>query len=171
VTAEIGLVASTASAEETRELAAALAALLVPADVVLLCGDLGAGKTTFTQGLACGLGITEPVTSPTFTLVRSYAGHWGDGRPMQLFHADVYRLDHTREILDLSLAELAEDDAAVVVEWGDAAAPTLAPDYLEVHISFGAADDDRYVVATTVGPRWEARRPAVGRLLAAAGGS
>jgi tRNA threonylcarbamoyladenosine biosynthesis protein TsaE len=171
VTIQVGPVASTASAEETRELAAALAPLLVPADIILLSGDLGAGKTTFTQGLARGLGITDQVTSPTFTLVRSYDGHWGDGRPMRLFHADVYRLEHRREILDLSLAELSEDDAAVVVEWGDAAAPTLAPDYLEIHISFGAADDDRHVVATTVGPSWEARRSAVRGLLAAAGGS
>jgi tRNA threonylcarbamoyladenosine biosynthesis protein TsaE len=149
----------------TQDLAAELAALLVPTDVVLLSGDLGAGKTTFTQGLARGLGVTEPVTSPTFTLVRAYDGRWSDGRAMRLLHADVYRLEHQQEILDLGLAELVEEGAAAVVEWGEAAAPALAPDYLEIRLSFGEYDDHRLIRARPVGSRWESRRAAIGRVL------
>jgi tRNA threonylcarbamoyladenosine biosynthesis protein TsaE len=165
VRAGLALTACSTSAATTQGLAAGLAALLVPTDVVLLSGDLGAGKTTFTQGLARGLGVTEPVTSPTFTLVRAYDGRWADGRPMRLLHADVYRLDHLQEIVDLGLAELVEEGAAAVVEWGEAAAAALAPDYLEIHLSFGEHDDHRLIRARPVGARWETRRAAVGRVL------
>jgi tRNA threonylcarbamoyladenosine biosynthesis protein TsaE len=167
VTVAVSLTACSASAETTRELAAGLAALLEPTDVILLSGDLGAGKTTFTQGLARGLGVAGPVTSPTFTLVRSYDGRWQDGRPMCLLHADVYRLDHLQEIIDLGLAELVEEGAAAVVEWGEAAAPALAPDYLEIHVSFASSDDHRVLRASPVGARWEARMAAVGEALGA----
>ena len=165
MTVGLSLVGCSTSPARTSEVGAALAALLGPADVILLCGDLGAGKTTFTQGLARGLRVAEQVTSPTFTLVRSYDGRWHDGRPMHLLHADVYRLEHLQEILDLGLAELVEEGAAAVVEWGEAAAPALAPDYLEIHLSFASADDHRCLRARPVGARWEARRDAVGRIL------
>lgn len=161
--------ACSSSAETTRDLAARLAAVLVPSDVLLLSGDLGAGKTTFAQGLARGLGVTELVTSPTFTLVRSYDGRWPAGGSMRLLHADVYRLDHLQEIIDLGLAELVEEGAAAVVEWGEAAAPVLAPDYLEIHFSFGSSDDGRLLRAWPVGARWETRRAAVGHALAPLG--
>ena len=102
----------TTSAEGTRAVAATLAPLLQPGDVLLLSGDLGAGKTVFTQGLAAALGVTEPVTSPTFTLAQSYQGR------MRLHHLDVYRLENLGEVLDLDLPELLDDDAVVCVEWG-----------------------------------------------------
>ena len=167
MTVGLSLEACSLSAAQTRALAAGLAALLVPTDVVLLSGDLGAGKTTFAQGLARGLGVAEEVTSPTFTLVRSYDGCWPDGRPMRLLHADVYRLEHLQEVLDLGLAELVEENAAAVVEWGEAAVPALAPDYLQIDLSFGSGDDHRRLRARLVGPRWEARRTAVARALGA----
>jgi len=124
------LVARTTSAEGTRSLAAALAPLARPGDVILLVGGLGAGKTTFAQGFARGLGIEGPVTSPTFTLVRQYRcpppPTPGPGPVVgQLLHADVYRLDTLGEVADLALPELVEDAAVALVEWGDVAAPVL----------------------------------------------
>jgi tRNA threonylcarbamoyladenosine biosynthesis protein TsaE len=115
-----------------KRLGGALARVLRPGDTVLLGGDLGAGKTTFTQGLASALGVREPVTSPTFVLVHSYrtAAGW------DLLHADVWRLGRLQEVLDLAIPEWLEDGAAVVVEWGELAAPALAPDCLHVAIDF-----------------------------------
>lgn len=111
----------TESAEGTRRLASGLARLARRGDTVVLAGSLGAGKTTFAQGFARGLGIEGPVTSPTFTLVRQYPCALGE-----LVHADVYRLDDLAEVSDLALAELAADGVALV-EWGDVAVPALPP--------------------------------------------
>jgi tRNA threonylcarbamoyladenosine biosynthesis protein TsaE len=122
---------STASPAETRALAGRLAALSRAGDVVLLMGDLGAGKTVFAQGFAGGLGVTGPVTSPTFALVRHY--RCGVDAPVsQLIHADVYRTGSIAEVADLALAELVEEDAVALVEWGDLAVPALGPSALEV---------------------------------------
>ena len=87
------LTAATSSVDETRALGAALAELARPGDVLLLCGDLGAGKTAFTQGYGRGLGVTDPITSPTFTLASRY-----DGR-LELNHLDVYRLEQLDEVM------------------------------------------------------------------------
>ncbi len=119
-----------ASAPDTRALGAALARVLRPGDVVVLCGDLGAGKTTLAQGVAAGLGVREQVTSPTFVLVRPYAcaAPGTPANPTQvrfLLHADLYRLDHTTEVAELALGEMVEDAAAALVEWGDVAEPVL----------------------------------------------
>jgi tRNA threonylcarbamoyladenosine biosynthesis protein TsaE len=127
--------------------------LLTPGDIILLGGDLGAGKTTFTQGLGRGLGIDEPVTSPTFTLLHSYESPTG----LQLLHADLYRLDYLQEVVDLGLMELLEEGAVAVIEWGELAAPVLLPDYLDVRIAFGERDDERSLTMQSVGPRWCAR--------------
>jgi tRNA threonylcarbamoyladenosine biosynthesis protein TsaE len=143
---------ATSSAEQTRVLAGRVAPMLTAGDVLLLGGDLGAGKTTFTQGLAIALGISEPVTSPTFTLVRSY-----DTDCFRLLHADVYRLDRLQEIIDLGLPELLEEGAVAVIEWGEYAAPVLLPDYLSIHIEFGDDDDGRVFVIRPVGERWSDR--------------
>jgi tRNA threonylcarbamoyladenosine biosynthesis protein TsaE len=119
-----------------KRLGAALAALLRPGDTVLLGGDLGAGKTTFTQGLAAALGVSGPVTSPTFVLLHSYR----TGAGWDLLHADVWRLEQLQEVIDLAIPELLEEGAAAVVEWGELAAPALAPDYLHVAIDFEAGN-------------------------------
>ncbi len=147
------------SVAETQALAARIQPLLEPGDVILLGGELGAGKTAFVQGLAQAMGIEGPVTSPTFTLIRSYDGPGG----VRLLHADVYRLDHLQEIIDLGFPELldpgvvGEAGAVAAIEWGEAAAPVLARDYLEVQIDFGEGDDDRVLRLTPVGVRWAAR--------------
>jgi len=145
------MVALTNSAEDTRELAAAVAALARPKDLILLSGDLGAGKTTFAQGFGRGLGVTEPIVSPTFTLVRTYPGR------LPLIHCDVYRLDRLDEVADLDLPELLDDGGVALVEWGDAIAPGLAADFLEVHMEQGDGDDDRRLDLAVVGPSWSAR--------------
>jgi tRNA threonylcarbamoyladenosine biosynthesis protein TsaE len=150
------LLAATKSPEGTRELATALAALVQPRDTILLAGDLGAGKTTFTQGFGRALGIDEPITSPTFTLLR----HYPDANP-PLLHADVYRIEHLQEVIDLGLSELVDEGAVALVEWGDVAASVLAPDFLEIRIEFGVDDEERHFRLRTVGTRWSARVPAL----------
>ena len=145
------LVAVTRAVDDTKAVGAALAVLAQAGDIVLLSGDLGTGKTAFTQGFAAGLGVTEQVVSPTFTLARDY-----DGR-LRLHHLDVYRLDHLQEAIDLGLAELTDDGGVTVIEWGEVVIPTIPPDYLEVRLSYGEADDDRVVELVTVGVRWQAR--------------
>jgi tRNA threonylcarbamoyladenosine biosynthesis protein TsaE len=143
----------TTSVAETREVAAALAPLLRVGDCVVLAGEMGAGKTAFTQGLAAALGVDEPVTSPTFTLVHTYTA----GR-LRLHHLDVYRLDRLGEVEDLGLAELL-DDGAVVVEWGDAVRDALPDDRLEIALGFGRQDDDRVLEAEATGRSWDRREP------------
>ncbi len=149
----------------TQAVAAALVGFIVPGDVVLLGGDLGAGKTAFTQGLARAAGVDEVVTSPTFTLLRPYRTAIGP----DLLHADVYRLEHLREVVDLALPEQLEDGAFAVIEWGERAAPALAPDVLSVTIDFGSRDDDRRLHIRPEGPSWEVRWPDLRQALRSAG--
>lgn len=113
-----------ASAEETRAAGESFAEVLYPGDVVVLSGRLGAGKTTFAQGVARGLGVRERVTSPTFTLVRPHACANARGIAT-LYHADVYRTGSLAEVLDLDLTELVEEAAVALVEWGETAAPVF----------------------------------------------
>lgn len=145
------------SPEETRAIGAAVAALVQPRDVLLLAGELGTGKTLFTQGFGAALGVTGPITSPTFTLVRTYNGR------VPLVHADVYRLDLVQEVIDLGLPELLDDGGGVaVVEWGDVAEATFAVDYLSLHLEFDADDEQaRWIRIRPVGPRWAVRDAAL----------
>jgi tRNA threonylcarbamoyladenosine biosynthesis protein TsaE len=141
---------STRTAEETRDLGAAVAELLVPGDVVSLTGDLGAGKTTFVQGAGRGLGVEEPVVSPTFVLVREYRGQ------VPVYHVDVYRLDRLQEVLDLGFEDLLDPSGVVFVEWGDAIDTILPDSHLEVRLT--TVDDQvRGMVFTGRGPRWAGR--------------
>ncbi len=153
--------ARTKSVEDTRALAAELATLAQPGDLVVLAGDLGTGKTAFAQGFARGLGVVEQVTSPAFVLVRSY-----DGR-LPLTHLDVYRLDHLQELVDIGIAEMLDEGGVTLIEWGDVVTPALPADFLEVRIEFGEGDDDRDLAVRVVGPTWATRshalRTALGR--------
>tara|TARA_B100001123_G_scaffold388440_1_gene464416 strand:- start:172 stop:678 length:507 start_codon:yes stop_codon:yes gene_type:complete len=144
----------TRSVEATRQVAAALEPLLRPGDVILLSGDLGAGKTVFVQGLAAALGVTEQVTSPTFTLATSYEGR------LRLHHLDVYRLDNLSEVLDLDLPELLEDHATICIEWGEVVVPELPRDFLRIRIHLGHVEDiedARVLEIEPVGPSWLSR--------------
>lgn len=141
----------THSADETAAVGAALGALAQPGDVLLLSGDLGAGKTTFTKAFGAALGVTEPITSPTFTLAREYHGR------LLMHHLDVYRLERLGEVADLALSELTEGGGVVLIEWGELIASTLVPDYLSMTLAFGDGDDDRIIGLRCVGPRWAAR--------------
>lgn len=152
--------ARTADAATTKALAAALGELARPGDLILLAGDLGAGKTAFAQGFGAALGVTEPITSPTFTLVSQYRGR------LELNHLDVYRLDQLSDVLDLGLPEMLDEGGVTLIEWGDAIAPALPADYLVVRFSFGEGDDDRELELITVGNRWAARRRALAVALA-----
>ena len=146
----------TTCVEETRELAGAIASLARPGDVVLLVGDLGAGKTAFAQGFARAIGVEEQVTSPTFTLVRSYKGR------MVLHHLDVYRLDRLHEAEDLGLAELVDDGGVVLIEWGDAVSRVLPNSFLELRFTFlDDEDDHRSIAVRTVGNSWANRAAAL----------
>ena len=151
---------STSSEHQTRDLGEALAPLAADGDIVILTGDLGAGKTRFTQGFARGLHVPEQVTSPTFTLVRTY-----DGR-LKLQHADLYRMEGSDEVADLVLGELADPAAVSLIEWGDAALGVLGHDVLDVKIELGPDDDDRIITVTPAGPTWSARRDEVEKALA-----
>ncbi len=158
------LVLRTSSADDTRTLASTLARLCRPGDVVLLAGGLGAGKTTFAQGFGAGLGVVEPITSPTFTLVRQYRV---DRAPVDTFlHADVYRLDHLQEIVDLGLGELVGDGGVALVEWGDVAEPVLGRGALTVALGPVGDRDDQRRVAVTAGEAWSGRWAALERDLA-----
>lgn len=108
------------SLADTRQIAAAVAGLSRPGDIIVLSGEMGAGKTAFAQAFGSALGVTDRMTSPTFTLVHSHPVERGErAGKVTLHHADLYRLDRTSEVADLALRELAEFGGIVLVEWGD----------------------------------------------------
>jgi tRNA threonylcarbamoyladenosine biosynthesis protein TsaE len=155
----VNVVATTSGVDETRALAEALSSLARAGDLVLLAGDLGAGKTAFVQGFGRGLGVTGRITSPTFTLVHVYEGR------LPIHHLDVYRLEQLSEALDLGLPEMLDEGGVVLIEWGEAILPVLPHDYLEVRLTFGPGDDDRYVAVRPVGRRWAPRADALAGVL------
>ncbi len=130
-----------------------MASTLLPGDVLLLDGDLGAGKTTFTQGLARAMGVSDPVTSPTFTLVRSYPTSFG----VELIHADVYRLDRESDIVALGLPEMLENGGVAAIEWGERAVSALGPDHLDIRLTLTDREGERRLSITPTGLRWQSR--------------
>ena len=142
------LIAAVSSVEETKNLAGKLAAFLQPGDVILLSGDLGAGKTQFTQGLAAGLGANEAVISPTFNIVLTY----GSGR-LPLHHFDLYRLEDDGQLEDIALREYLESDGVCVIEWAEKF-PTAYDEYLALYIE-KTGDDERTINGFARGKRGE----------------
>ena len=139
---------SCATAADTRSVGRRLAGLLRAGDIVLLAGDLGAGKTVFAGGIGEGLGLDEPVVSPTFVIVRRYSGL------MPMVHVDLYRVGSLAEIDDLDL-DLESFDGVLVVEWGQAAEKAFGDDHLFVLIT-PASDGGRTIRLTPRGS-WAAR--------------
>jgi tRNA threonylcarbamoyladenosine biosynthesis protein TsaE len=134
---------TTHSQEETAEVGRGLASSLAPGSVLLLIGDLGAGKTALVRGLAEGLGVApEEVSSPTFTLMQEYRG----GR-VPLIHVDLYRLNDAREIDELGLEELGLN-AVLAIEWAERL-PRPIPDAIEVRIDHGDGDERRLTIASS----------------------
>lgn len=128
------------SEAETEALGEELAKGLAPGSVVAFTGDLGAGKTAFTRGLARGLGITQPVTSPTFTIVNEYEG----GR-LPLFHFDLYRLSSSEELFDIGWEDYLARGGVCAVEWSE-----IAEDALEacIHVDFKRGDGESTRIIT-----------------------
>jgi tRNA threonylcarbamoyladenosine biosynthesis protein TsaE len=165
------------SLADTHAIAARIASMARPGDIIVLSGEMGAGKTAFAQGFGRALGVSEPITSPTFTLVHSY-----DCDRITLHHVDLYRLERTSEVAELALAELAEFDGVVLIEWGEVAEAALG-EHLVVHLDpdlddpdldvldaagNGSDDDEEYgdevsvdgsriVELSAIGPGWASR--------------
>ena len=133
------------SAQETEALGERLAARLRPGDVIAYTGDLGAGKTAFTRGLARGLGVADRVTSPTFTIVNEYEG----GR-LPLFHFDMYRLGSADDLFDIGWEDFLRRGGVCAVEWSETVQEALDADTIYVDIRRGAEDNQR--VLTIRGP-------------------
>ncbi|MGQ4576289.1 tRNA (adenosine(37)-N6)-threonylcarbamoyltransferase complex ATPase subunit type 1 TsaE [Dermabacteraceae bacterium P7006] len=153
------LTLATAGAEDTRDVARALAGVLRPGDMLVLDGALGAGKTTFTQGLGEALGVRGPVASPTFVIARVHPSLVGGS---ELVHVDAYRLQGGFEIDDLDL-DADMDRAVTVVEWGRDRVEHLADSHLLVQLDRSVSeapgetdslDEERSITLAGHGPRW-----------------
>jgi tRNA threonylcarbamoyladenosine biosynthesis protein TsaE len=155
------------SADAMRELGRELARMLTDGDLVVLTGDLGAGKTTLTQGIGAGLGVREEITSPTFVIARV---HPPIGRGPSLVHVDAYRLTSLAEVDDLDL-DASLEDSITVVEWGEGLVEDLAENRLEIRLRRPRGDDaggadiapsdgdePRTVAMTGFGRRWRGVR-------------
>ena len=137
----------TNSTEQTMNLGQELGSLLSPGDVVLLKGDLGAGKTHFAKGVALGLDITDYVTSPTFTLINEYQGR------LPLYHMDFYRLDDPGEAMDLGVEEYYYGGGATLIEWPDKITGFLPDEYLAIDIRV-LGEDSRKISIWSKGDRY-----------------
>jgi tRNA threonylcarbamoyladenosine biosynthesis protein TsaE len=134
---------------DTADLGARLAALLRQGDVIVLSGPLGAGKTLFTSGIAAGLGVEEPLISPSFILSREYSSGF-----LPLVHADIYRLSTRNEFDDLDLLSQSSQ-GALVIEWGDVVEPILPPDHLRVN--FEVDDNEARTISLIPSGNWRNR--------------
>lgn len=154
-------VVTTSAPEETERLGESLARLLGPGRVVLLYGDLGAGKTQLARGMARGLGVSEPVTSPTFTLINEY-----DGR-VPFYHSDLFRLSGPAEVADLGLDDYLYGDGVTAIEWPERLGSLRPAEYLAITITpvadgreltFTAAGSDYEELVTRLSGAWAAGR-------------
>lgn len=132
--------------QQTQAAGRMLAALLRPGDVIALVGDLGAGKTTLVQGVAAGLGVIGPVTSPTFNLLLVHEGR------LALNHFDLYRFDHARQLEDIDFWGVMESGGVSLIEWGDRFPAALPDDYLQVSLE-RVGEMDRRIHAEGHGTR------------------
>lgn len=139
------------SMQDTYEIATQVAQSVTAGDLILLIGDLGAGKTAFAKGFGKAIGVEEPITSPTFTLAREYRGE------LDLHHLDVYRLEQIEEVRDLALPELFEGNSVTLIEWGDQIISALPKSHLEVSLEYGDIDSERIINIAPSGQGWNDR--------------
>ncbi len=132
----------------TRKLGERIGRLLRAGDVVLLSGELGAGKTVLAQGIGRGLGVADPIKSSSFVIMNEY-----EGAPLRLFHADLYRLEDPEQVAELALDELAEK-GVLVVEWPERAPAEMPPEYLLVRLAYDGAKA-RTIEIEGAGARYE----------------
>ena len=142
------------SQTDTQDIARAIAGLVRGGDMIVLAGEMGAGKTFFTQSFGVALGIAEPITSPTFNLLHNYSGS-----RLCLHHADLYRLERTGELADLGLSELQDSGGVVIVEWGDIVGDALGDALIVrlLHSQDLAASDERTLEIEGRGRQWASR--------------
>ena len=145
------------STDDTRGIAQAIAKLVRAGDMIVLIGEMGSGKTTFSQHFAHALGVTEPVTSPTFNLLHNYSGS-----RLKLHHADLYRLERTGELDDLGLTDLQEAGGVMLVEWGDVVGDALGTGLVLKLAAPENADSEDSVTVRQIeidwrGMQWETR--------------
>jgi len=138
----------TQSPSQTFQLGYALGRILKAGDVVCLAGDLGAGKTLFTQGIAAGLGITDEVTSPTFAIIQVYEGQ------VCLFHIDLYRLDHPDDLIDIGFEEYINMNGIAIIEWPDKFSEFLPEQRLWIDFKRGENDSERLITVQASGLRY-----------------
>lgn len=152
------IVIATRTAIETRRLGARLGRQLRRGDVLLLHGDLGAGKTTLAQGIAAGFGIAGPVQSPTFTLVNEYDGRDAAGAPLRLYHLDLYRI--TSDDLDSFGFDdyLAPVDGITLIEWPERATERVPEHALIIHLTATTPDGRRFAISALGDNTWPPRR-------------
>ena len=131
----------------TRKLGERIGRMLRAGDVVLLSGELGAGKTVFAQGIGCGLGVTDPIKSSSFVIMNEY-----EGAALRLYHADLYRLEDPEQVAELALDELAEK-GVLVVEWPERAPNEMPPEHLLVRLAYDGAKS-RTIDIEAVGERY-----------------
>ncbi len=138
----------TRTAGETRRLGERIGKLLRAGDVVLLSGELGAGKTVLAQGIGRGLGVSDPIKSSSFVIMNEY-----EGRELRLYHADLYRLEDPEQVAELALDELASA-GVLVVEWPERAEAELPSEHLRVSLTYGSANE-RAIAVEAQGARYQ----------------
>ncbi|MDO5095896.1 MAG: tRNA (adenosine(37)-N6)-threonylcarbamoyltransferase complex ATPase subunit type 1 TsaE [Peptostreptococcaceae bacterium] len=139
----------TNNVDKTMEIGKLLGSFLQNGDCICLDGDLGAGKTHLTKGIALGLGILEDITSPTFTIVQEYDA------AIRLFHFDVYRLSDEQELYEIGFSDYLKGNGALVIEWASNVKNLLPPDRLEIHLSYTDKADERILDIRATGNQSE----------------
>lgn len=137
----------------TRAIATAIARALVAGDVVVLTGELGAGKTAMVQSIAEASGVLERVTSPTFAVHRTYRGD------IDIHHLDAYRLGESMDVETAGLNEIFDGDGVVLIEWGERISGELPDDRIEIVMRYGETDDERQIDVSLCGNGWRRRGP------------
>jgi tRNA threonylcarbamoyladenosine biosynthesis protein TsaE len=145
----------THSVEETIELGERLAASLPAGTVVALSGDLGAGKTALTKGIARGLGVTDTITSPTFTLVNEHAARGG----RRLYHVDLYRLDQPQQAVEIGIEEELAPDGWTIIEWAEKLGSVLPANAAHIEIEIVGENERRIMVREMRSAKCEVRNP------------